>query len=156
MKQRLPIDTFKTVVASTPLVSMDFVVFNEEGNILLGYRNNRPAQGYWFVPGGRICKDENFENSFRRLTQAELGEAISIDSASFIGAYEHHYDDNFSGADFSTHYVVLGYQFTLDVAIKLLPMEQHSEYRWWTVDELLSSDMVHENTKAYFKNTSLR
>jgi colanic acid biosynthesis protein WcaH len=46
--------TFKTVIASTPLISIDLVVKNTKGEYLLGYRNNRPAQGFWFVPGGRI------------------------------------------------------------------------------------------------------
>ncbi|MBJ6922853.1 GDP-mannose mannosyl hydrolase, partial [Vibrio cholerae] len=50
MTQRLDELTFKTVVASTPLVSMDLIVRNRYGQVLLGLRTNRPAQGFWFVP----------------------------------------------------------------------------------------------------------
>jgi len=46
-------EDFATVVRSTPLISIDLVVENERGEFLLGQRTNRPAQGYWFVPGGR-------------------------------------------------------------------------------------------------------
>lgn len=52
MTQRLDELTFKTVVASTPLVSMDLIVRNKRDQVLLGLRTNRPAQGFWFVPGG--------------------------------------------------------------------------------------------------------
>ena len=45
---------FATVVESTPLISIDLIVENEQGEILLGKRTNRPARGYWFVPGGRV------------------------------------------------------------------------------------------------------
>ncbi len=74
MAQRLDELTFKTVVASTPLVSMDLIVRNKRDQVLLGLRTNRPAQGFWFVPGGRICKDETFEQAFVRLTEMELGQ----------------------------------------------------------------------------------
>ena len=50
-------EDFATVVRSTPLVSLDFIVENSRGEFLLGKRTNRPAQGYWFVPGGRVAKD---------------------------------------------------------------------------------------------------
>ncbi|MBF4436458.1 NUDIX domain-containing protein, partial [Vibrio anguillarum] len=69
----LPINTFKTIIENTPLVSIDLVVYNQKNEALLGKRNNRPAQGYWFVPGGRILKDESIAVAFRRLTLNELG-----------------------------------------------------------------------------------
>ena len=69
----LDVTTFETVVASTPLISIDLLVQNEHGEYLLGLRNNRPAQGYWFVPGGRVLKNETLDGAFKRLTFEELG-----------------------------------------------------------------------------------
>ncbi|EOX4224629.1 GDP-mannose mannosyl hydrolase [Vibrio cholerae] len=152
MTQRLDELTFQTVVASTPLVSMDLIVRNKRDQVLLGLRTNRPAQGFWFVPGGRICKDETFEQAFVRLTEMELGQPIVLSKARFLGPYQHLYDDNFSGTQFSTHYVVLGYQIDCDMSLDTLPAEQHQHYRWWSVEELLSSELVHPNTKAYFSD----
>lgn len=48
--------TFETVIVYTPLVSIDLLVKNRKGEYLFGLRKNRPAQGYWFVPGGRLQK----------------------------------------------------------------------------------------------------
>ncbi|WP_067585791.1 GDP-mannose mannosyl hydrolase [Endozoicomonas ascidiicola] len=146
----LPITTFKTVVASTPLISIDLIVRNNQKQVLLGLRNNQPAQGYWFVPGGRVRKDERLENAFRRLVSAELGSESEINNARFLGPYQHFYTDNFSDEDFSTHYVVLGYELTLNINLNDLPSDQHQDYRWFTVDELLASDQVHQHTKDYF------
>ncbi|HCG6981475.1 TPA: GDP-mannose mannosyl hydrolase [Vibrio parahaemolyticus] len=152
MTQRLDESTFKTVVASTPLVSIYLIVRNSNDQVLLGLRTNRPAKGFWFVPGGRICKDETFEQAFLRLTQVELGVSVPISKVSLLGPYQHLYADNFSGSEFSTHYVVLGYQIELDVPLSGLPSEQHQNYQWWEVNELLDSKLVHSNTKAYFSD----
>ena len=148
----LEFETFKTVVASAPLVSIDLVVRNQAGEVLLGLRNNRPAQGYWFVPGGRIRKDERMADAFHRLVSGELGVDATLEQARFLGAYQHFYDDNFSGSDFSTHYVVLGYELTLDIEPGQLPDDQHCDYRWFTVEQLLTSGQVHQHTKDYFLN----
>ncbi|CAK7000505.1 GDP-mannose mannosyl hydrolase [Providencia rettgeri] len=155
MAQRLSLDTFKTIVASTPLVSIDLVICNSKNQALLGQRNNRPAQGYWFVPGGRICKDETFDIAFQRLTINELGINYNINNSKFIGHYQHLYQDNFSDDNFSTHYVVLGYFIKEDLDLNKLPLEQHRNYQWWNIDELLNSSEVHDNTKAYFINNHL-
>ena len=143
-------ETFRTVVRSAPLVSIDLVVINSQGQVLLGQRTNRPAQGFWFVPGGRILKNEAMAAAFLRLSKAELGLASELGDAEFLGVYEHFYTDNFSGTDFSTHYVVLGYRLVHDLDLNSLPDAQHPSYRWFDVAELLASVQVHDNTKAYF------
>lgn len=146
----LELETFKTVVANAPLISIDLVIKNRLGKILLGLRNNRPAQGYWFVPGGRIRKYESMKEAFSRLISEELGINDPIEQVELLGPYEHFYKDNFSGTDFSTHYVVLGYSLLLDVDLKALPDEQHHDYRWFSIEELLASSEVHQHTKDYF------
>ena len=143
-------ESFRQIVASAPLISIDLIVRNEVGQVLLGQRLNRPAQGYWFVPGGRVRKDERLAAAFERLTEDELGIRLSIATANFLGPFEHFYPDNFSGSDFSTHYVVLGYELISSTSLDTLPEEQHSHYQWFTVQELLASEQVHPHTKLYF------
>ncbi|STJ10662.1 GDP-L-fucose synthetase [Escherichia coli] len=70
-------------------------------SFLLGKRTNRPAQGYWFVPGGRVQKDETLEAAFERLTMAELGLRLPITAGQFYGVWQHFYDDNFLPARIS-------------------------------------------------------
>lgn len=143
---------FKSVIKNTPLISIDLIIENQQGQILLGQRINKPAQGDWFVPGGRILKDETFSNAFTRLTQSELGLALKITDANFIGPFEHFYENNFLGDDFSTHYVVLGYHLKLDIDIKQLPQQQHDSYKWFNKFALLNSNEVNCHTKLYFLN----
>lgn len=147
----LPKDTFQTVIASTPLVSIDLVIKNSQDQYLLGFRNNKPAQGFWFVPGGRILKDETVESAFKRLAKDELDVIVDIEDSHFKGVYQHFYSDNVFGSDVTTHYVVLGYQLAFDNDLRTLPDVQHSDYRWFSGDELLSSKYVHKHTKWYLE-----
>ena len=151
MVQRLETKLFKQVVAYTPLVSIDLIVRNQLGQVLLGQRLNRPAKGYWFVPGGRICKDETMASAFTRLVKEELGIERELNQVMCLGPYEHFYTDNFSGTDFTTHYVVLGYRLEAEIVLADLPKDQHGRYQWFDVNELLQAGDVHDNTKLYFQ-----
>ena len=150
MNTRLEFPLFKTIVANTPLISIDFIITNSEGKALLGQRQNRPAQNFWFVPGGRIFKDESFENAFKRISLEELGKEVILSESTFLGVYEHFYDDNFSEDNFSTHYVVHGYSLNFESHELHLPTIQHNAYQWFDIDNLLADASVHQYTKNYF------
>lgn len=150
MTQRLDRQTFQTVVAYTPLIALDLIIENNKGQVLLGQRLNKPAQGYWFVPGGRILKDETMAQAFSRLSKEELGVELQLSNASLIGPYEHFYDDNFSGNDFSTHYITLGYNIKCDISLTQLPKVQHCCYQWFDIETLSACEDVHHHTKLYF------
>ena len=149
---RLEPGDFENVIRLTPLVSIDMIVRSSDGRVLLGRRNNEPAKGCFFVPGGRITKNETLAAAFRRISLAELGVEKQIGEARFLGVFEHLYPTNhFEREGFGTHYVTLAYELTSPVEDALLPKDQHGEYAWQTEAELLMSPIVHENTKAYFR-----
>lgn len=149
----LETEAFRTVVASTPLVSIDLLVRNESGQLLLGRRTNRPAQGCWFTPGGRICKNEGLDAAFRRISEAELGRSFERSRARLLDIYEHFYADSVFGdgeQDPSTHYVVLGYLLEIvDGDALSPPADQHDGYRWWSPEAIRTSADVHANTRDY-------
>jgi colanic acid biosynthesis protein WcaH len=153
-------DTFLEVVRHAPLVSIDLIVESPEGRILLGHRLNAPARGFWFVPGGRIYKNETLAAALARISLIELGCEYALSTAVPLGCYEHFYQDNFSTTpDISTHYVVLAYQLTLnqlsDAQMTMLPDSQHDNYRWFERAEIIKNPAVHANTRAYFIATNL-
>ncbi len=99
-------ENFLQIVDSTPLVSIDLILEDPQERVLLGMRNNRPAQGFWFVPGGSIRKNERLYDAFKRISSIELGAEIAITNATLVGAFDHIYKDNFLGArGINTHYV---------------------------------------------------
>ena len=137
------------VVDLTPLISFDFVIRNRCNQVLLGKRVNAPARGYWFVPGGRVLKNEPISTAFLRLTEIELGVAYPVSAARYLGLYQHFYPDSIFGDEVSTHYLVNAFEWVIDHALDALPEAQHESYRWWDVEALLAAEDVHDNTKAY-------
>lgn len=86
----------------------------------MGRRINEPAKGTWFVPGGRIYKNEDLEDAFRRISNDELGVELTIIQAHLFGAFTHKYQTNALGAaGVTTHYVVLAYDLGI-LAFRLI------------------------------------
>jgi len=139
--------TFKTIIDSAPLISID-ILLKKDNKILLGKRINKPAQGYFFSTGGRVNKNETIDSAMARIAKNELNIELKY-IPKFIGVFEHFYDDSIY-KDVSTHYVNLAYEYEVK-EIPDLPIEQHNEYQWFSIDELLNSTQVHEYTKDYFR-----
>ena len=140
--------TFKTIIDSAPLISID-ILLKKDNKFLLGRRVNKPAQGYFFSTGGRINKNESIDNAMARVALNELNIELKF-MPKFIGVFEHFYDDSIY-KDVSTHYVNLAYEYEAEEALDL-PTEQHNEYQWFSIDELLESKQVHKYVKGYFRS----
>lgn len=148
------------VVKNAPLVSIDLIVRNKEKQYLVGLRNNAPAQDTWFVPGGRIFPKWDIETALVKIIKNELDKEFSCSkeiSHEFLGIYEHHYpNDNvakISGID--TKYIALAYELELSIPVEDLPTEQHREWRWLHIPELLLLDGLHKNARRYFDETAV-
>jgi colanic acid biosynthesis protein WcaH len=143
---------FRTVVRLAPLIAIDLIIRNPRSEVLLGLRNNEPAKGVYFVPGGIVLKNERLADAFARILKRETNFDARIEDARLRGAYEHFYEENrFGDPAFGTHYVVLGYELKMSDTATPEADLQHSELRFWTERELMASELVHDNTKAYFR-----
>jgi colanic acid biosynthesis protein WcaH len=149
-RKLLPRQEFLEVVKRAPLVSIDLIVRDGAGRVLLGRRSNAPARGWWFVPGDSIRKNETLDTVYCHIARAELGLELRRADARFLGVYEHFYPDHAGGTDFGTHYVVLAHALELERP-PTPPAEQHSAYCWMDPAGLLGSAEVHDYTKAYFR-----
>ena len=149
----LPEELFEQVVASAPLVAMDLLVEDAERRMLLGWRKNPPARDKWFVPGGRVRKNETLSAAFSRITKEELGQPFLLDQCVFVGVYQHFYPDNFLGnEDASTHYLALAYRLWTGELPLQLPLSQHAQYRWDYPAAIAQDPLVHAYSRAYFTN----
>ena len=137
------------VIKNTQLISIDLLIKNENNKYLFGLRNNKPANNFWFIPGGRVCKLEKFEQAIKRLSKGEIG--FELNNGKSLGVYRHSYPDNFDNDDFGTEYIVFAYLFTVhtsDINIKL--DDQHSITKWLSKEEILNDPSVHIYVKNYF------
>jgi GDP-mannose mannosyl hydrolase len=145
-------EQFSFVVRHAPLVSIDLVIRDPDGCVLVAWRNNEPARNCWFVPGGRIRKNERIADAFARIVTAETGLAVAFAAARLLGAYEHVYPTNrFGEPGYGTHYVVLAYEVALAVRPEISLDDQHGSCAWMAEAALMAAPDVHANVKAYFR-----
>jgi colanic acid biosynthesis protein WcaH len=137
-----------TIVENVPIVSVDLVVLGEENEVLLGRRENEPAKGEWFVPGGRVRKGETLEDAVHRVAADELG--VDVEIVERLGAYEHFYDTadvpDVGGKQYIAHGFVVRPD-SLDVATD----DQHSAMKLFSTPP---SDL-HEYPAAYLADSEL-
>jgi colanic acid biosynthesis protein WcaH len=145
---------FLEVIKNTPLIAIDIIVRNKDNKILLFLRKNEPAKNTWFVPGGRIRKDETLDDAFKRITKNELGREYSRNKSRFIGVFENIYDKNFLGIDeVRTHYIVLTYEIRPSEIPEKFPTDQHKEHGWFSKTDLRNTkrdDVIHPYVHPYF------
>lgn len=148
---RLPPDRWFAVVRDAPLVSIDLIIRDSSGRVLMGWRSNEPARDSWFVPGGAIRKGETLDAAFNRIALTELGLDLQRRDAQLLGVYEHHYATNFAQVPgICTHYVVLAHRIEHDGDIE--PADaQHNRLRWFTPEEVLAEPSVHPYSAAYLQ-----
>lgn len=149
----LPAADFAAACAALPLVSVDLYVtlpVASQPCLLLGLRNNRPAQGWWFTPGGRVRKGETVPHALARVALEELGCALEHAQAPrLLGVWDHIYPDSAFNPNAGTHYVNLAYTLALPcldeapLPASTTPGAQHSQWRWQPLHEVVAAPDVH-------------
>lgn len=155
---QLPETRFRAALEALPLVSVDWVLSNPAGEILVGQRLNAPARGAWFTPGGRIRKGEALKNAMVRVATTELGVSDAVarawaDRAEAMGAWDHMYPDSALDPALPTHYVNLPFWLALtdnDLAALRLPVgEQHRGWAWVSVSRKVPGFEWHPYVQPY-------
>ena len=139
----LDAQTFKTVIENTPLVSIDLCLVCN-GQVLLGRRTNEPLKGRWFTPGGRIHKNETWQDALLRIAEVELGlSGIAVDDCALMGMWDHFYNNSALDQNTSTHYVNLPHYAEFKSEPQITLDNQHGEFKWFDLAVVFSDQKFH-------------
>ena len=121
----IPAEKWKVIMDNVPIVSVDLIV-KRDGGVLLGLRENEPAKGEWFVPGGTVLKNERLVEAVQRVSRTELGCGVEIIDR--LGVYEHFYETSEVETVESKHYIANAFvvEPVDEVAVS---DDQHTEIR---------------------------
>tara|TARA_B110001452_G_C14948044_1_gene331592 strand:- start:70 stop:408 length:339 start_codon:yes stop_codon:yes gene_type:complete len=99
--------------------------------ILLGKRRNEPLKGRWFTPGGRIHRNETWQDVLLRIAEVELGlSCIAVENFSLVGIWRHFYSNSALDQNTSTHYVSLPHYAELKYKPQIALDDQQAGEHW--------------------------
>lgn len=146
----LDLATFKTVVNSTPLVSIDLCLV-VQGQLLMGLRKNEPLKGRWFTPGGRLLKNERWQDGLKRIASNELRLEVEVCDFNLMGIWDHFYSNSALDESVSTHYVNLPHVCHLSSLPEIFLEDQHSSVRWFNIVSIINDTRQHIYMREYAK-----
>ena len=75
----LPEEVFLFISQTTPIVNVDLLIKDENGQTLLSWRND-PFHGVgWHIPGGIIRFKEKLERRIQKVAEIEIGAPVEFD-----------------------------------------------------------------------------
>lgn len=120
---------YKEIHRNVPVVCVDIVITNGK-EFLLMKRKNQPEKGRWWLPGGRVLKNESLKDAVARFLKKEAG--IRRKAAHFLGFQELFFSPGyFPGINAHT----IGFVFKAKISANsgIFLDEQHSEAKWFSV-----------------------
>ncbi|HUW22029.1 MAG TPA: NUDIX domain-containing protein [Candidatus Bathyarchaeia archaeon] len=78
-KKSLPEEVFFFISGLTPLVNVDLLIKDEDGQTLLSWRDDQLSGQGWHLPGGIVRYKETLETRLKKVAQAEVGVEVSFD-----------------------------------------------------------------------------
>lgn len=72
MENHIPDELYDLIISNMPIACVDIAIVHK-GLVLLVLRNDSPAKGQWWLPGGRIFKGEKMRDAALRKAREEVG-----------------------------------------------------------------------------------
>jgi colanic acid biosynthesis protein WcaH len=105
---KLSYEDYKKFLSSMPIVCVDCLVVNDNGEYLLVKRKNEPLKGEYWVPGGRLQKNERLADAVRRKMREEIG--VDVDIIENVGFFEEFFDKTEQNAEGGVHSISVVYR----------------------------------------------
>ena len=127
----IPENLYKQILEHVPVFCIDFLLYHD-GKVLLTKRTDEPVKNVWWNQGGRLLKNESFEEALKRLSIREVGFEVEI--VKQIGIYNFKFDKGkYQDLKTGTHTPALCFLVKPKEGVNLNDINldhTHSEYRW--------------------------
>jgi colanic acid biosynthesis protein WcaH len=104
---KLALEDYRKVLSTMPIVCVDCLVVNDNGDYLLVKRKNEPLKGEYWVPGGRLHKNERLVDAVRRKMREEIG--VEVEILKSLGFFEEFFERTAEDASGGAHSISLLY-----------------------------------------------
>jgi colanic acid biosynthesis protein WcaH len=140
---------FTEIVGLLPIVTTDLVCLHEnQQQILLFKRTNKPAQNLYFTPGGRLWKNEDLLTGIIRQAKREIGLDLDQNKLTWGGVINEIWSDSeFAQHNYHAVSIFWSYVVSPQEMNNLALDRQHSLYQWFNIED--------QNLHSYIKERLL-
>ena len=122
----IPNELYNKIKLSLPIACVDILLMHED-KFLLVRRNQEPAKGSWWFPGGRIFKNELIFDAAIRKGQEEL--RLQLQPIELISVEESIFDENDETSIHTINFVVK--MKKLCNSLNIVLDHTHSVFAWF-------------------------
>lgn len=121
-----------TDTQKAPQVGLSVLIFNPQGEVLLGKRKNAHGEGTWAPPGGKLHFGETLEEGILREADEEVGIDLSSNRLTLLTVTNDFFPDE------NKHFVSICFKTVLSKFTdpNLLEPEKCSEWGWFSLQNL--------------------
>lgn len=143
---------YEEIIKIFPRVCVDILIVDDQERVLLILRENEPAKGQWWFPGGRIHIGETRMEAARRKLKEECNlEVTKLDEVAT-------FDLLFIVEGTTIHDVTILFKMVVSSNCKIQTDKQAKAYGWFTPAECGALNLhpyMHENTTCPIKIMSI-
>jgi len=126
----IPEKLYTEIIKVLPIVCVDIVIQNKDGEYLLVKRKNEPLKDEWWVVGGRINHCEGASDAVIRKLKEEIGLIADINKIQPIGYYEDRFDNNSFDIHCNYHTLSLVFKIKIHAVNEIKLDSQSSDWKW--------------------------
>lgn len=134
----IPADVYRVILDNIPLICVDLVIV-KDNKVFLIKRKNKPSEGFYWLQGGRMKKNEGIEECGIRKAALELNipeEKIKI--TKYLGTFSTEFNDSEHGV--ASHTV----NVTFQAEIEDIPLgfdRDHSDGKWFDINGSIPAEL---------------
>ena len=129
----IPDSEYKLILQRMPIICVDLLIMHNNKCLLLK-RNNEPAKGQWWFPGGRIYKMELLKNAAIRKSKEETN--LDCEFIRIVSVEETIFNKN-KNMEHDIHTINVCCELKVKDVLSLKIDKYHDEFLW--VDKIDSS-----------------
>jgi len=125
----IPEKQYEVIAKVMPILTVDLILKDKKTKkYILLRRSNSPLRNFLWTPGGRVFKNENFDEAASRKTEEEVGIKISPEKFLFKGVLDFRSDKHrFSRIKDGLHTVSMVYECMEYLDSELISVDPQSE-----------------------------
>ncbi|MBI2573104.1 NUDIX domain-containing protein [Candidatus Woesearchaeota archaeon] len=147
---QIPSTLYTQILEHMPIPAVDFVLVHNN-KVLLALRKDEPAKGQWWIPGGRVQKNETLETAVKRKALQEVG--IEVEIVRKINCYEVFFDTApFPDVKTGVHYLSVCFLVKPKDKNVVISLDKTQEKHKW-VNKIENN--LHEYVKQVLKDSNV-